>query len=139
MRDNCQEVLKEKTSHKDRKMKTSISILIMALLLIFEFCGCGVLADRTTDIKDIRAETENYLGKECTVKGYVTIVLDIPFTSKVYFKINDGSGELWISTDRGIPPENKQVIVKGIFERAINILNIEIGYQLRLKEIKFLD
>ena len=119
-------------------MNTIISRLVGTFLLIL-ITGTTGCIDGTTEIREIRSNPDKYLGSECLVKGYVTRTLDVPFTSKDYFKINDGTDEIWIFTDRGIPPENVRVKVKGVFERAISVLSIEIGYRIRLREIEFLD
>ncbi len=116
------------------KLAVVLLILIIALAALFI-----VWKSNTIDIGEIRADPGKYLGKECKVKGYVTRVLDIPFTSDDYFKINDETGEIWIFTHRGVPPENKEVKVTGVLERAITIMGIEIGYRIRLREIEFLD
>ena len=55
-------------------MKMLISGLIEVLLFITGLTGCGVFGVEATDIGEIRADPDKYLGKECVVKGYVTRV-----------------------------------------------------------------
>lgn len=82
-------------------------MIIVMLLTI----SCG---SKPIKISDINNNPKKYLNKECYVEVYVTDTFDVPFTSNDYFKINDSTGEIWISTHKGIPPENKKVKVVGL-------------------------
>jgi hypothetical protein len=114
-----------------------LCLLILNFLLVAYF---GILGGGTDKIGDINANPEEYEGKDCSVKGFVTAVIDIPFTSKDYFKINDGSGEIWIFTDKGVPPKNIEVKVKGIVKHVgkIPILGTDLGYCIKPQAIEFL-
>jgi hypothetical protein len=112
-----------------------LSLILGSLLVAY----CGATRGGTDKIGDINANPEEYLGKECDVKRFVTMVNDVPFTSNDYFKINDGSGEIWIFTDKGVPPKNVKVKVKGIVEHVgkIPILGTDLGYCIKPLEIEF--
>lgn len=96
---------------------------------------------------EINDNPEKYQNQECTVSGYVTTVLDISGIKNDFFKIFDGTDEIWVYTNRGIPPLNIRGIVKGTcikfldFSFLIPIIKIpiisEISYFIVLKEFKF--
>jgi len=111
--------------------------LILSLLMV---TYCGTIGGNTDKIGDINENPKQYEGKKCDVKGFVTTVIDVPFTSKDYFKINDGSGEIWIFADKGVPPENIEVKVKGIVKHVgkIPIVGTDLGYCIKPLEIEFL-
>lgn len=123
---------------KIKKIQNSSFILsLISSFLLFNYCG--TIGGNTDKIGDISANPEEYVGKECRVKGFVTTVIDIPFTSDDYFKISDGSGEIWIFTDKGAPPKNIEIKVKGIVEHVgkIPILGTDLGCCIKPLEIDF--
>ena len=42
---------------------------IIILLILVELCGCNGIGIRLTDIADIQANPDNYIGKEVTIEG----------------------------------------------------------------------
>ncbi len=82
------------------------------------------------------------------MRGYVTKVLDVPGIKLDVFKIFDGTDEIWIHTNRGVPPINIIGIVKGNLIRLLDIsftislfikipIIPEMRYFIVLKEFKF--
>lgn len=99
-------------------------------------------------IAEILDNPEKYQDKECAVRGYVTKVLDVPGIKLDVFKIFDGTDEIWIYTNRGIPPLYIKCIVKGDLIRLLDIsftlsffikipIIPEMCYFIMLKEFKF--
>ena len=103
--------------------------------------------DKIIPIADILDNPETYRGQECIVSGYVTSVVDAPAIKLDVFKIFDGTDEIWIYTNRGIPPLYIRGRVKGNLIRLLDITFVipiikipiipEIRYVLILKEFKF--
>jgi hypothetical protein len=52
------------------------------------------------------------------VHGRVTQRVDVPFSSTDFYRVGDGSGEVWIRTDVGLPPEGARVLVRGVVHRV---------------------
>jgi len=120
-------------------MPRNLFLILGIVLAIIIIIACFfILGHKTDRIGDIKANLDKYMGKECTVEGYVTKTIDVPFTSDDYFKISDSTGEIWISTDRGIPPINIKVWVKGVLG-TVSVASIEIGHCIKLSEIEYKD
>jgi len=125
-------------------MKKAILCVVISCLITMSGCN------KATPIKEITDEPNVFLYKECVVHGRVTWVIDVPFVQKDLFKINDSTGEIWIYTERGAPPKNIEVQVQGTFIKFSDIpiietvksilikINVEIGYCIKAREIKFL-
>jgi hypothetical protein len=91
-------------------------------------------------IEEIEKNPEKYFEKECVIQGYITKALDVPFVQHDIFKVHDGSGEIWIYTEKGIPPVRIKVKIKGTVKKLLEIplLNIEAKYYIELKKMEFL-
>jgi len=108
---------------------------------------------RVIRIAEINDNPRIYINEECRVKGYVTAVKDFPYLKPDAFKIFDGTDEIWIYTNRGLPPLNFSVIVKGKLKNllgglvdtpisvTIPIINKqikpEIQFYIELEELEF--
>lgn len=89
----------------------SIFYLIVGFLLL---SGC-IGGDR---IGDILKKPEEYSGKMVNLRGEVTEVFSIPLVSQGAYKLDDGSGSIWIITESGTPAKGKTVSVKGTVKTA---------------------
>ena len=89
------------------------SFVLPALLAgVLAFAGCP---SRTT-IGKINADPQRYFDKEVGVVGRVTDSYGVPFVGGAY-EIDDGTGKIWVLTERGAPSKGSQVGVKG---RVVN-------------------
>jgi hypothetical protein len=73
--------------------------------------GC---ASRTVHIKDLVSEPGDYDGHKVRVAGEVTEEKNV--LSFGAYEIDDGTGQIWILTDRGTPDEGSRVDVEGEFQ-----------------------
>lgn len=101
-------------------------------------------------IAKILDNPEEYQKKdrEWAVRGYVTQVIDVPGIKLDVFKIFDGTDEIWIYTNKGIPPINIIGMVKGDLSRLLDVsftisvfvkipIIPEMQYFIMLKEFEF--
>ena len=88
--------------------------LVLAALLAAAFLLAGC-PSRTT-INKINADPQRYFDKEVGVAGTVTDSYGVPFVGGAY-EIDDGTGKIWVLTERGAPSKGSQVGVKG---RVVN-------------------
>ncbi len=82
--------------------------------------GCP---DRTS-IRDIEANPSRYENKEVVVAGTVrdSYGVNVPGT-KIRggaYKIDDGTGSIWIVTENAVPTKGTQIGVKGIIASGVN-------------------
>jgi hypothetical protein len=98
------------------KLFLSGLVVIIGLLAV----GCP---DRTS-IRDIEANPSRYENKEVVVAGTVrdSYGVNIPGT-KIRggaYKIDDGTGTIWIVTENAVPTKGTQIGVKGIIGSGVN-------------------
>lgn len=108
-------------------------VLLAGLLLI----ACP---ERTT-IGDIEANPSRYQNKEVVIAGTVrdSYGINVPGTRirGGAYKIDDGTGSIWILTDEGVPTNGAQVGVKGILANGINWHGRNYGLGIREKDRRF--
>jgi len=98
--------------------KLFLSGLVVTISLLA--MGCP---DRTS-IRDIEANPSKYQNKEVVVAGTVrdSYGVNVPGT-KIRggaYKIDDGTGSIWIVTENSVPTKGTQIGVKGIIGNGVN-------------------
>src|SRR5205809_5661256 len=90
------------------------------VLLISSVVALGILltgCPQRRSIADIEANPGRYNGKEVIVVGVVTdsYGLSLPGTgiSGGAYKIDDGTGSIWVLTDRSVPGKGAELGIKG--------------------------
>ena len=97
------------------------------LLIVGLLFSVGLLTVACPDrksIADIEANPSKYQNKEVVVAGVVRDAygINIPFT-KVrggVYKIDDGTGSIWVFTENGVPSKGTEVGVKGKLQNGLN-------------------
>ena len=92
------------------------------LLLTTVICVFGLLSaacPSRTSIAKIEANPSKYANKEVAVAGRVTNSFGIPLLGGVY-KLDDGTGSIWVLTKRGVPAKDAEVGVKGKLQNGVN-------------------
>ena len=84
----------------------------MALLALL-VTGCP----QRTNIRQITSDPGRYDGKEITVGGKV--VNSYGVLDKGVFEIDDGTGRIWVFSDRGVPSKNAYIGVTGRIEGGL--------------------
>ncbi len=97
--------------------------IIVTVVLTLSLGGC-IGRD---NIGDISNNIEKYDGKEVNIKGEVTEELSIPLVSQGAYKIDDGTGSIWVVTIKGTPSKGKEVSVTGRVNSAFKIGTVSLG------------
>lgn len=115
------------------KLFVSGVVLVMALFTL----ACP---DRTS-IGDIEANPSKYQNKEVVIAGTVkdSYGINIPGTRMRggAYKIDDGTGTIWILTEEGVPTKGAQVGVKGIIGSGVNWHGKNYGLGVYEKDRRF--
>lgn len=120
-------------------MKYVTKLLLSGLVVL-----TGLLAiacpDRTS-IGEIEANPTKYQNKEVAIAGTVqdSYGINIPGT-KVRggaYKIDDGTGAIWIFTEEGVPTKGAQVGVRGVLGSGVNWHGRNYGLGVYEKDRKF--
>ncbi len=121
----------------------NISIVFILLILVLLNFSCT----KSHKVEEIIKNPEHFLNRELVLNGRVTKVLDIPMVEEDFFKIHDRTGEIWIYTKKGVPPNNIEVKVTGRFRKLLDVPFLdaalkrfdieEVAYCIELHEIDF--
>jgi hypothetical protein len=90
------------------------ALLFGAVIWALAMSGC-----EQKTINEIRAEPGRYSNKEVTVVG--TVTKSISVLGKGAYEIDDGTGKLWVVSEKGVPREGARVGVKGTIRDAYNL------------------
>ena len=100
---------------------------LLLVLLVLALGGVGWILWATglldpflsTPIAELREAAARFPeGGHVTVHGRVTARMDVPFSSTDLYRVGDGSGEVWVRTGEGLPPEGSRVLVRGVVRRV---------------------
>jgi hypothetical protein len=117
--------------------------LTRTLLIVAAIAGTIILAgcpERTT-IGDINANPSKYQNKEVAIAGRVTDSYGVnvpgtPIRGGAY-KIEDGTGSIWVVTEEGVPSKGAEVGVKGVIGNGVNWKGKNYGLGVYEKDRKF--
>ena len=76
-------------------------------------------ASCSTSINRILADPSHYRDREVSVSGRVEDSFSI--LDRGAYRITDGSGSLWVVSDRGVPRDGARVSVKGMIREGFNL------------------
>jgi membrane protein implicated in regulation of membrane protease activity len=93
----------------------------LALLALF------IVACEQKTINQIRAEPNRYVDREVGIKGRV--VESFSVLGRGAYQVDDGTGKLWIVSERGVPRKGSRVAVKGKIRDGF-----DLGSFIRLPE-----
>lgn len=98
-------------------MKTKTKAFLIALVAAVALLGAA--CPQQTSIGNIERNPSRYVGKDVAVGGRVTNSFGVALLGGVY-KVDDGSGSLWVLTTRSVPTKGAQVGVKGQLQDGVN-------------------
>ena len=116
---------------------TKIILLVLVVTGGLVAAGCP---ERTT-IADIEANPSKYLDKEVAVAGVVkdSYGVSIPLTQirGGIYKVDDGTGSIWVVTESTVPNKGAEVGVKGRIGNGVNWNGRNYGLGMYEKDRKF--
>ena len=114
--------------------------LLLSGLVVLGGLFLAACPDRTS-IADIEANPSRYQNKEVAIAGTVqdSYGINIPGTRLRggAYKIDDGTGSIWILTEEGVPTKGAQIGVTGRVGSGINWHGRNYGLGLYEKDRKF--
>jgi len=117
-----------------------VTKLLLGALVMLTGIFAAACPNRTS-IADIEANPSRYTNKEVVIGGNVrdSYGVNIPGT-KVRggaYKIDDGTGSIWIVTDDAVPNKGAQIGVKGIIGNGVNWNGKNYGLGVYEKDRRF--
>ena len=92
--------------------RSSLRHLVL-LVLVVSAASCA-----TASVNTVLADPTRYRDKDVTVTGEVSDSFSV--MSHGAYRIKDGSGQLWVVSDKGVPRNGARVEVKGKIREGYN-------------------
>ena len=77
------------------------------------------LAACATSINRVLTDPSHYRNREVTISGRV--VDSYSLADRGVYRVQDGSGSLWVASDRGVPRDGARVSVRGTIREGFNL------------------
>ena len=104
---------------------------VAGLASILLFTQCGLLPFDTRPINEIRHSAPSLEGQSVKVKGKVVDTTQLPFVGTRFYKLQDATGELWVTTLDPLPALGDTLVVAGVLHNAAVLEGSSMGIQLR--------
>ena len=108
-------------------MKTASKTILLTLVLAIGLFAAG--CPKRTSIQDIERNPSKFYGKDVAVAGRVTNSYGVALIGGVY-KLDDGTGSIWVITKRSVPSKGTQVGVKGQIQEGVSFSGRNYGLGL---------
>ncbi len=118
--------------------KAILVCLITAVSLLAAACP------KRVSIADIEANPSRYYNKEVAIAGVAqtSFGISIPIISNGQggiYKIDDGTGSIWVITNRSVPSKGAQLGVKGKIQNGVTFRGKNYGLVLMEDDRRFKD
>lgn len=98
------------TSHRPR----ILALGTLALLVAITTAACA-----SVTINKVLSDPGRYRDRDVNVSGEVTDSFSVG--SRGAYRLKDGSGQLWVVSNHGVPRNGAQVVVKGRIREGFNL------------------
>src|SRR4051812_5977707 len=120
-------------------MKKKTILLLIGIILSVGF-GVDARSSRKS-IADIEANPGKYQNKTVSITGIVRDAdgVNIPIMGirGGCYKIDDGTGSIWVCTEKGVPTKGAELTVKGKLQNGATIQGKNYGLVIMEKDRKF--
>lgn len=120
-------------------MKGSRKVFGLSLILLLGLLT--VACPKRTSIADIENNPSKYSNKEVAVAGTVkeSWGVSIPFVKQQggIYKVDDGSGSIWVITQNSVPQKGAQLGVKGKVQNGVNFNGRNYGLGIVEQDRRF--
>ncbi len=116
-----------------KRVLAVVSVLLIAL--------AAAACPKRVSIGEIESNPGRYADKEVAIAGNVTTSYggSIPFMKKAagLYKVDDGTGSIWVITKESVPGKNVQLGIKGKIQSGVTIDGKNYGLVLIEEDRKF--
>lgn len=118
-----------------KRTKTLLLGLVLLTGLLTAACP------KRTSIADIEANPSRFTNKEVAVAGTVrdSYGASIPFIKEMggIYKVDDGTGSIWVLTNKSVPQKGAQIGVKGKVQSVVTFSGRNYGLGLMEQDRRF--
>lgn len=97
-------------------------VVRFAVLLVVSMLALLLVACEKKTINQIKADPNRYAQHEVGIEGQV--VRSYSVLGKGAYEVDDGTGKLWVVSDKGVPRTGTRVAVKGKIKDGFNLGSI---------------
>ena len=120
-------------------MKRNIIVFLIGLMMAASIVTVVSAGDKS--IADLQSNPTKYENKTVKIKGVVRDAdgLNIPFLGVRggCYKLDDGTGSIWVCSDNGVPTRGAEIKVKGTLQSGAVIKGKNYGFVIIEKERKY--
>ena len=98
-------------------MKHTLSRFVFLAVLSVSALASAACASRS--VNQIIADPSRYRDREVRLSG--AVVDSYSFVNRGAYRIDDGTGQLWVVSDKGVPRLKARVTVKGTIREGFNL------------------
>ena len=128
-----------KLNSEENLMKTRTIVFLIGLILSATLVT--VVSAGRKSIADIEANPSKYQDKTVTIVGVVRDAdgVNIPIIGirGGCYKVDDGTGSIWVCSEKGVPTKGAEVKVKGKVQTGATINGKNYGLMIFEKDRKF--
>lgn len=107
-----------------------------ALALVAILSGCAL--SRRTSVADLKSNPGRYQDRTVSIDGIVTSSWGLPLVPFRFYKVDDGTGEVTVVSQRGrMPTKGAHVRVKGKVGDVGTFGGQSIGLHLQERDLSF--
>jgi len=89
------------------------------LLTVLSVSALGLAACASRTINQVLADPSRYRDREVQLSG--AVVDSYSLVNRGAYRIDDGTGQLWVVSDKGVPRTSARVTVKGTIREGFNL------------------
>ena len=119
---------------REMMMNKKYAYTAAAVLAAACIAGCDYLPFGYTSIREITAAPANFEGREVKLKGEVKDLTKVPLLDLKSFVLQDGTGEITVTTRGALPAVNARVALTGTVASTAIIGGQSLG--LHVRELK---
>ncbi len=94
-----------------------IATLTVLPLIAMLTTACGALT-----VNQVNTDPSRYRNRDVTLSGEV--IDSYSFLNRGAYRIDDGTGQLWVVSDKGVPRKSARVTVKGKVREGYNLSSL---------------
>ncbi|HSK71912.1 MAG TPA: hypothetical protein VK892_09475 [Pyrinomonadaceae bacterium] len=112
-------------------MKTFTKGFLLSLIILVGIFAAA--CPKRTSIADIEANPSRFYNKTVSIAGTVqdSYGVSVPLVAQGgIYKISDGTGSIWVVTNKGVPSKGSQLGVKGKIQSGVSFSGRNYGLGL---------
>ena len=98
-------------------MRCTLCRAVVVATLSVSALASAACASRT--VNQVLADPSRYRDREVRLSG--AVVDSYSFVNRGAYRIDDGTGQLWVVSDKGVPRTSARVTVKGTIREGFNL------------------